>query len=162
MGPGSGDRGNRVLSRAALHLMETLQWGRDLEIAEIYRAPTTPKPLRRCFNGAAIWRSRKSWRADRGALPLRRASMGPRSGDRGNSRKDWTYDARSRGFNGAAIWRSRKYRDLADGRRRFRPLQWGRDLEIAEISVLEPADRRGARFNGAAIWRSRKYASISG
>src|SRR5579883_3082674 len=108
MGPGSGDRGNRVLSRAALHLMETLQWGRDLEIAEIYRAPTTPKPLRRCFNGAAIWRSRKSWRADRGALPLPQASMGPRSGDRGNIVIWLMAEGVSARFNGAAIWRLRK------------------------------------------------------
>src|SRR5579883_3082675 len=112
MGPRSGDRGNIPSPDDSQTTPALLQWGRDLEIAEIL--------------------ARRS----------RRFTPTP-------------------GFNGAAIWRSRKYRDLADGRRRFRPLQWGRDLEIAEISVLEPADRRGARFNGAAIWRSRKYASIS-
>jgi hypothetical protein len=35
-------------------------------------------------------------------------------------------------------------------------LQWGRDLSIAEIKRLARVGQRGLRFNGAAIFRSRK------
>ncbi len=56
-----------------------LQWGRDLVIAEIACMVDT------WFGG-------------------RLASMGPRSGDRGNASDVRALRAISRGFNGAAIW----------------------------------------------------------
>src|SRR5579871_723496 len=83
MGPRSGDRGNNADYSDGAHA-RPLQWGRDLEIAEIRVDPvgTTPQPG---FNGAAIWRSRKS-------APPRPCELPPPC------------------FNGAAIWRSRKCR----------------------------------------------------
>src|SRR5579885_390569 len=110
MGPRSGDRGNRAgqasgRARSSLQwgrdleiaemakrtqgnsFAAWLQWGRDLEIAEIPAARACARwPVYR-FNGAAIWRSRKL--SGSGAVErIHCASMGPRSGDRGNKRAD--------------------------------------------------------------------------
>ena len=109
------------------------------------------------FNGAAIFRSRKGlthvtqkrcnlmlqWGrdlsiAERDYLELRKkkvqkASMGPRSFDRG------------------------KNLEVGMGRNVRTGLQWGRDLSIAERQYwCRKALRQSIRFNGAAIFRSRK------
>ena len=58
---------------------------------------------------------------------------------------------------GAAIFRSRKGHDMATRHAQASPLQWGRDLSIAEsqtktaVPAVSPLG-----FNGAAIFRSRK------
>ena len=109
------------------------------------------------FNGAAIFRSRKGqelenylekarwlqWGRDLSIAESRvegyddpslaRASMGPRSFDRGKQRASGRFKPlQATGFNGAAIFRSRKE------------------------SRLEGATLIWWRFNGAAIFRSRK------
>ena len=82
MGPRSLDRG--ISSRPSFQTTSRarLQWGRDLSIAESRVDPGSATRPPRCFNGAAISRSRNQ-QAD-----LRRVQAGPR-------------------FNGAAISRSR-------------------------------------------------------
>ena len=82
MEPRSIDRGSGLVASTPGYT-EPLQWSRDRSIAEV--SPSTPaKTAYRCFNGAAIDRSRKCLSEDIGVL-LRRASMEPRSIDRGSS-----------------------------------------------------------------------------
>ncbi len=186
MGPRSLDRGN-IPGRCGYCLHSLFQWGRDLSIAEIWN---TPIPV----------------------ISPTRVSMGPRSLDRGNSTigefRWWIIEqsfngaaiSRSRKympnvptrhqqshFNGAAISRSRKYRTRRFKGMGYVPLQWGRDLSIAEICQhavpatpgvgttsmgprsldrgnMHPPKRfvkRVTYFNGAAISRSRKYMESS-
>ena len=89
--------------RAALR---SLQWGRDLSVAEGSARSTGWAP-NACFNGAATFRSRKV--------------------------RDRAYDRPgSHGFNGAATFRSRKGIGGAVGIHKRHVLQWGRDLSVAE------------------------------
>ena len=178
MEPRSGDRGNTRDAKLTERLIE-LQWSRDLEIAEISAAradsPASAQLqwsrdleiaemqlsglIKRglpCFNGAAIWRSRKcrpaahtgtasaalQWSRD---LEIAEMSLGGQGAL-----------PPLNGFNGAAIWRSRKYVQPVHGRRarsasmeprsgdrgnhgytaggrECSTLQWSRDLEIAEM-----------------------------
>ena len=106
-----------------------LQWGRDLSVAEGDRARGGP-PAGARFNGAATFRSRKD--AEWEDLPdAEAASMGPRPFGRG------------RGYTNMFSFFTL-------------PLQWGRDLSVAEgAGPRGPAASRG-RFNGAATFRSRK------
>ena len=86
-----------------------------------------------CFNGAAIIRSRKWSRRPGRQRQSLRASMGPRSFDRGN--------------------------DVLKAARGASPvlLQWGRDHSIAEMRQRLRAGCLARQcFNGAAIIRSRK------
>src|SRR5437867_3350246 len=86
-----------------------------------------------------------------------KASMGPRSIDRGNV---------GAGAGGAdAPGASMGPRSIDRGNNAGSPnsyrnnsLQWGRDQSIAEIGTPSLARRRQTCFNGAAINRSRKYA----
>ena len=83
-----------------------LQWGRDLSVAE---------GLRR-----------------RAGAEKREASMGPRPFGRGRGTIRRPGGGRSGGgFNGAATFRSRKASYTTRGRSTS-PLQWGRDLSVAE------------------------------
>ena len=132
MGPRSFDRGNDPEKGLADTVIGPLQWGRDHSIAEINSATPLCGRLRRCFNGAAIIRSRK-WRYWVKIFRPAKASMGPRSFDRGNSRKIAEKLNAKSCFNGAAIIRSRK----------------------CAVSLGSPVCLRS--FNGAAIIRSRKY-----
>ena len=107
-----------------------LQWGRDLSVAE---GVLTPSPSRRLvrFNGAATFRSRKGLGRGR-RHGFFRASMGPRPFGRGRIQK------------------------LA-GTSTVLKLQWGRDLSVAEGTYIAPSAADTARsFNGAATFRSRK------
>ena len=86
----------------------SLQWGRDLSIAESYSATTKASTRSQCFNGAAIFRSRKGVPIDLLLLYFYHASMGPRSFDRGKHCLLAWSSAKMSCFNGAAIFRSRK------------------------------------------------------
>ena len=86
-----------------------LQWGRDLSIAESHLHLHLQRQSKKSFNGAAISRSRNQPRR-RGSVGRLRASMGPRSLDRG--------------ITAGAV---RSVRSSVT-------LQWGRDLSIAESS----------------------------
>src|SRR5882762_5421538 len=88
-------------------LLNWLQWGRDLSITEIRIWSCQCSGLH-SFNGAAIFRSRKSLSANGRPSRSDRASMGPRSFDHGNS-----------GYGDGPVERA--------------ALQWGRDLSITEI-----------------------------
>src|SRR5438128_31633 len=136
-----------------------------------------PSP-RNCFNGAAILRSRKCDQLGVGSV-RESASMGPRSYDRGNTDyppKDYSPSPASMGplrdDPGNLLSLPATTPSL--------PLQWGRDLTIAEMggngqgqSPQRPASmgprsydrgnrtrggelyKQSKRFNGAAILRSR-------
>src|SRR5579883_1521362 len=135
-----------------------LQWGRDLEIAEMEDGvpPDMEEQLLqwgRDLEIAEMWSEYGSL-----ARQMAKASMGPRSGDRGNAgpRQAYRRDA------GASM--GPRSGDRGNGEAKAgKPakgvgLQWGRDLEIAEIGNHSAASRAGyAGFNGAAIWRSRKW-----
>ena len=84
----------------------TLQWGRDLSVAE-GRAGWRRRRLQNCFNGAATFRSRKAaspWKSAEstlrfnGAATFRSRKVVTPTGGPGNPRS----------FNGAATFRSRK------------------------------------------------------
>ena len=113
-----------------------------------------------CFNGAAIFRSRKGTRT--------RTVTAVESGI---SRLQWGRDlsiAESRVERIGQTLPLQWGRDLSiakdpmGARRRTGSLQWGRDLSIAErLAAKGPLNRlRRLRFNGAAIFRSRKASSI--
>src|SRR5579875_3178486 len=104
-----------------------LQWGRDLVIAEIRR-----RSVILLLDRPASMGPRSGDRGNSAGMLRARAvisaSMGPRSGDRGNERSQPGHQRRFSRFNGAAIWRSRKSAQIG----------------AAQISP--------SRFNGAAIW----------
>jgi hypothetical protein len=134
MRPRSLDRGNKPGFRGS-PTAKMLQWGRDLSIAEMRgwsrRAGTSPSR----FNGAAISRSRKSYRGDpsqaEGAMlqwgrDLSIAEIAERVGNPQISRLlQWGRDL--------SIAEIRVTAPICVP---FRVLQWGRDLSIAEIARI--------------------------
>ena len=146
----------RTVSSTSSRQRHGLQWGRDLSVAEgRYRfarslhgsaASMGPRPFGRgrlapsltewksqkSFNGAATFRSRKEpGLATTGMLPGC--------------------------FNGAATFRSRKGNGLPARKARHLPLQWGRDLSVAEGRGWSAwSAPLVVSFNGAATFRSRK------
>ena len=112
MGPRSSDRGNLSLPHPSKMTHPALQWGRDLPTAEM-RSLTGVQSRSPAFNGAAIFRPRKSGKVGHQGLAYHPPSMGPRSSDRGNS---------------GLLMRP--------GGNRLGNLQWGRDLPTAEISPM--------------------------
>src|SRR5581483_9795559 len=83
MGPRSCERGNQPATVSCASLPEWLQWGRARASAEMPATLLVPHVARARFNGAALVRARKSRGV--GASPEEaRASMGPRSCERGN------------------------------------------------------------------------------
>ena len=155
MGPRSFDRGKVMVPGAKGGSPRSLQWGRDLSIAErmrtlpsctqsesgfngaaIFRSrkagtAAATSPARTGFNGAAIFRSRKGHSKLQSAIPTSRFNGAAifRSRKGGCSRSGRT---RSRRFNGAAIFRSRKASLTLGISHATGMLQWGRDLSIAE------------------------------
>src|SRR5579885_2000940 len=107
MGPRSGDRGNPTDHAIPAVAYNVLQWGRDLVIAEIGMHVAAPQNAFLLQWGRDLVIAEIRGGSDQGETRLR-ASMGPRSGDRGNS------------YGHPQI--------LSDFR-----LQWGRDLVIAEM-----------------------------
>ena len=110
MGPRPFGRG-RIVTLPSRLISLTLQWGRDLSVAEGGRTAVGPHVHGRRFNGAATFRSRKDGRANPARFRCRH------------------------GFNGAATFRSRKGGGRACQRNRRGRLQWGRDLSVAEGQV---------------------------
>src|SRR5579875_767155 len=102
MGPRSGDRGNLIAISRSDDPLIVLQWGRDLVIAEIKRK------RKRCLKRIVLQWGRDLVIAEIistlcSSFPMR-ASMGPRSGDRGNPQSAHHRRGSARRFNGAAIW----------------------------------------------------------
>ncbi len=73
----------RLLSQCPEPLGGTLQWGRDLGVAETLPQYGAGTALRG-FNGAATWESRRRGRSPQ-ELQVPPASMGPRLGSRGDT-----------------------------------------------------------------------------
>ena len=115
MGPQPSSRGNHLQHQLPVGVVsnESLQWGRNLPVAEISTATHgLAKPDRRIV-----------------------ASMGPQPSSRGNL---FGYANGSRienimGFNGAATFQSRKSHPPICGASSSYLLQWGRNLPVAEI-----------------------------
>src|SRR5579883_1107760 len=110
-----------------------LQWGRDLSIAEICRVTKARESGRLSSMGPRSLDRGNSTSASAALPGVSASSMGPRSLDRGNPpacRLGIKFQVL---FNGAAISRSRKWFDSTFHVREDIILQWGRDLSIAEI-----------------------------
>ena len=151
MGPRSIDRGNGRLVVTSAWTFERLQWGRDLLIAEIplWLMPYAGAPALQwgrdlliaetnACHAPALAVQRLQWGRDlliaeisaRPTIILekQKASMGPRSIDRGNAVHHGELDT-----TGTV-------------------LQWGRDLLIAETPARWMRLHGIVRFNGAAIY----------
>ena len=129
MGPRSLDRGKSSVC-TSFSPSTTLQWGRDLWIAESGRRLWETLPPAR-FNGAAIFGSRKGY-------------------------SHLNYRASRRSFNGAAIFGSRK--ELEPGHINFKVFasMGPRSLDRGKPPTRSPRSAPPPRFNGAAIFGSRK------
>ena len=154
MGPRPFGRG-RCIPAITKKCSSTLQWGRDLSVAEGPRggcrvklttpASMGPRPFGRgrrtgaaaiansCsrFNGAATFRSRKAALDARPARANARASMGPRPFGRGRFRPLPAAPAVLRASMGPRPF-GRGRPGAGCGRRPGAGLQWGRDLSVAE------------------------------
>ncbi len=130
MGPRLGSRGKSVLNRFNGKDI-SLQWGRDLEVAESESSLVLPQAILLASMGPRLGSRGKMDRMVSLCVgPC--ASMGPRLGSRGKDRGG-----------------SRKGKVLV--------LQWGRDLEVAESVLISLGVRSfPTGFNGAATWKSRK------
>jgi len=137
MGPRSHDRGIATAPSHAPAMMR-LQWGRGRTTAESARSATTTSAWTG-FNGAAVARPRNR-RGDRSRLPVGRASMGPRSHDRGIMPGRRNCAPRCR-FNGAAVARPRNRARVEVGDAPVYELQWGRGRMTAESG--DQRDRAG-------------------
>ncbi len=182
MGPRSFDRGNAADGRA-LHVVHGrfngaavirprksahgcehavtltwLQWGRGHSTAEMSHAPAAACRAQRASMGPRSF--------DRGNAPrwhdcqdCGRASMGPRSFDRGNQR----CRCRARGTSAQLQWgRGHSTAEITCRRwrlgSRLTVLQWGRGHSTAEMRSRRQLDAGAdAGFNGAAVIRPRKY-----
>ena len=107
MGPRSFDRGNPIRPRFLRVRLDASMEPRSFDRGNALKAYRASKVCA-CFNGAAIFRSRKpipgrDYRPDAGL-----ASMEPRSFDRGNDPWPCLHAKCRLRFNGAAIFRSRK------------------------------------------------------
>src|SRR5579875_833469 len=152
MGPRSGDRGNRE-KITEIRVLHRLQWGRDLVIAEIGE-----EPFRAAINISLQW-GRDLVIAEIHLLAeslhkaYPRASMGPRSGDRGNPNTSANAPANrpasmgprsgDRGNAAAQLQHQAQTDNASMGPRSG---DRGNMTSIFRFSV------RAQCFNGAAIW----------
>ena len=135
-----------------VHGRTSLQWGRGLSTAEIDSAKRAGRRLRRSFNGAAVFRPRIRRSSSTAARSCTRASMGPRSFDRGYVElRMYVQRPRASRFNGAAVFRPRRPDSATRG---STSLQWGRGLSTAETGTRAMGELRS--FNGAAVFRPRR------
>ncbi len=155
MEPRLGSRGKlRVFG--SMSAIPSLQWSRDLEVAERQKdQPETEQPPG-AFNGAATWKSRKAEGKEL-ASSATRPLQWSRDLEVAERKRSAFFLNQGPSFNGAATWKSRK------GQRRslapwfFCPiLQWSRDLEVAESFQTRFQPDVSDAFNGAATWKSRK------
>ena len=84
------------------------------------------------FNGAAVFRPRRAFGALRLCRADHRASMEPRSFDRGGQGGQGRSPPAPPGFNGAAVFRPRREYELIDPSTPEYKLQWSRGLSTAE------------------------------
>ena len=179
MGPQPFSRGNTA-DELRLQGPATLQWGRNLSVAETGRARTRadfgprasmgPQPFSRRNDEAISWMNSPEalqWGRNLSVAetlthvnPSHKpsvASMGPQPFSRGNVVGRLLIQLPQQGFNGAATFQSRK---PAVGRRggfSLTPLQWGRNLSVAETTIERRAGASSSTsFNGAATFQSRK------
>ena len=180
MGPRPFSRGDMLAIVCLQQSVNTLQWGRDLSVAETsYLAATVtrqsvasmgPRPFSRGdHRGRARGQlpaaasmgprpfSRGDWGREGGNRPAAAASMGPRPFSRG----DQVCCLRAGSHQVSLQWG----RDLSVAetsgtphtRRPLSLLQWGRDLSVAETtSGAQARGSTGSCFNGAATFQSRR------
>ena len=139
MGPRSGDRGELISAGCAMPRRSWLQWGRGPETAESAMRAPMRCARHRGFNGAAVRRPRRVAQSSHERLQRSTASMGPRSGDRGEREPTCSRASAISGFNGAAVRRPR--RGSAD---------------VPASAIVE------RRFNGAAVRRPRRARRAAG
>ena len=108
-----------------------------------------------CFNGAAIFGSRKAYCGAIGVMQLM-ASMGPRSLDRGKIAVNYTKELLGTCFNGAAIFGSRKEGGTIRGVVCPPGFNGAAIFGSRKGCPAHGKQRGGASFNGAAIFGSRK------
>ena len=106
-----------------------LQWGRDVSVADA-TSSTSGGLVPWSFNGAATFPSRMRTTREPPDRPYS-ASMGPRRFRRGCARR------------------------IVARERHLRELQWGRDVSVADASLLPLCYLKLKRFNGAATFPSR-------
>ena len=178
MGPGCFYPGNRA-SSASMERLVLASMGPGCFYPGNAPRISHPRPRSACFNGAGMFLSRK-WvlcvvgEATAGALQWGRDVSIPEMTKSGAS------DADIHSFNGAGMFLSRKseygqgfgVRLLASmGPGCFYPgntvaigaagtaggLQWGRDVSIPEMIIVQPSGQTNSRFNGAGMFLSRKW-----
>ena len=122
-----------------------LQWGRGLSTAEMSLRPITEKATHELQwgRGLSTAEMRFVWEPKD---PQRRASMGPRSFNRGNPEEGWRSGANMGCFNGAAVFQPRKSRKKAEVEAEKQRLQWGRGLSTAEICRVDIPTRLQERL----------------
>src|SRR6184192_4211844 len=100
MGPRSGERGNLRLHQLFQRQTRKLQWGRALVSAEIQRAAGNSAASARLQWGRALVSAEIIDKLELASAP-RLASMGPRSGERGNQGISSLRTSMGTRFNGA-------------------------------------------------------------
>src|SRR5882724_12318724 len=181
MGPRSTERGRVPGDVKRRLILVALQWGRAQQSAEGSKAGQAAAAAHPGFNGAALNRARKEERRRGGRVRPLRASMGPRSTERGrrlpsagreaggelqwgraqqSAEGRWEYGAcdRWKSFNGAALNRARKERSegpAAIGWCGFNGAALNRARKVQALTGLGEAIKC---FNGAALNRARKEA----
>ena len=138
---------------------DELQWGRDLSVAEWRQCRRCSGPTV-CFNGAATFRSRNA-EIKRVGQCARLASMGPRPFGRGMSMPSAGTSA-TRPLQWGRDLSVAEWRSLTTRSTTAAALQWGRDLSVAECAVHRAAGLMKESFNGAATFRSRNECSLAG
>ncbi len=102
MGPRSWDRGESIDCAPAACGADCFNGAAVLGPRRAAARPARP-PRRKSFNGAAVLGPRRESRGLSKPHRPRRASMGPRSWDRGETRSGASSRFRNRRFNGAAV-----------------------------------------------------------
>ncbi len=156
MEPRLGSRGKPRCYLRLATLRHSLQWSRDLEVAErampFYRPSIPPQASMEPRLGSRGKLGRQDDRLDGSE-----ASMEPRLGSRGKRKHPsrWGLD-RSR-FNGAATWKSRKAVGSTDTSGQGNPCFNGAATWKSRKDGLQKIeDFQNLSFNGAATWKSRK------
>ena len=140
MGPQPSSRGNLVFALTAVDSL-TLQWGRNLPVAEIRltRVPADGRLSR--FNGAATFQSRKLAFCALAPINWDSASMGPQPSSRGNNSMRYAM-----GAGGMLQWGRNlpvaEIRNAAPPLVSMSLLQWGRNLPVAEIRTTSAREER--------------------
>ncbi len=132
MGPRSCERGNQWQVIRSGWSVTMLQWGRARASAEISLRRSAARVCQSGFNGAALVRARKCRPLYSCRMSRERASMGPRSCERGN-RAEWARLPRRLGLQWGRARASAEIAETATPSFAPNALQWGRARASAEM-----------------------------